>query len=121
MQKDTAYSLTLQIFTAGHWHDAMRLEFPEPQRGFVGPCRFHYRQDYLADHLDPQTVYQVSVITLPQVLRVGNRVRIVYSGPITVGGVPGWYVNIDHPIARALTGWFDWITSATAPVVHNSG
>ena len=52
LQKDTAYSLTLQIFTAGHWHDAMRLEFPEPQRGFVGPCRFHYRQDYLADHLE---------------------------------------------------------------------
>ncbi len=52
MQTRPAYSLILQIFTAGYWRDAMRLEFPEPQKGFAGPCRFHYRQDYLVDNLD---------------------------------------------------------------------
>ncbi|AZF02744.1 hypothetical protein C4J95_5330 [Pseudomonas orientalis] len=52
LQKGAAYSLMLQIFTAGYWRDAMRLEFSEPQKGFAGPCRFHYRQDYLVDNLD---------------------------------------------------------------------
>ena len=46
------HSLMLQIYTEGHWHDAMRLEFSEPQKGFDGPCRFHYRQDYLVENLD---------------------------------------------------------------------
>jgi len=52
MQMETTYSLILQIFTAGHWRDAMRLEFSEPAKGFDGPCRFHYRQDYLVDNLE---------------------------------------------------------------------
>ncbi|WP_262499488.1 hypothetical protein [Pseudomonas proteolytica] len=51
-QRKPFTSLMLQIFNAGHWHDAMRLEFSEPQKGFDGPCRFHYRQDYLVEHLD---------------------------------------------------------------------
>ncbi|WP_124388823.1 HipA domain-containing protein [Pseudomonas sp. R5-89-07] len=62
MRTELTYSLTLQIFTAGHWRDAMRLEFPEPQRGLEGPCRFHYRQDYLVDHLeDIQLPFSMSV------------------------------------------------------------
>ena len=51
MPTEAIHSLMLQIFNAGHWHDAMRLEFSEPQKGFDGPCRFHYRQDYLVEHL----------------------------------------------------------------------
>ncbi|ONH42435.1 type II toxin-antitoxin system HipA family toxin [Pseudomonas gessardii] len=49
---ETPYTFMLQIFKEGHWHDAMRLEFSEPQQGFDGPCRFHYRQDYLVENLD---------------------------------------------------------------------
>ncbi|UXV19733.1 HipA domain-containing protein [Pseudomonas fluorescens] len=52
MQTQAPYSLMLQIFNAGHWHDAMRLEFSEPQKGFDGVCRFHYRQEYLVDNLE---------------------------------------------------------------------
>ncbi len=52
LQTETPYRLMLQIFTDGQWHDAMRLEFSEPQKGFDGPCRFHYRQDYLVDNLE---------------------------------------------------------------------
>lgn len=52
MQMEAPYSLMLQIFTDGHWRDAMRLEFAEPQKGFNGACRFHYRQDYLVYNLE---------------------------------------------------------------------
>lgn len=46
------YQMTLQVFAEGHWHDAMRLEFPEPQKGFEGPCRFAYKSEYLVENLD---------------------------------------------------------------------
>ncbi len=52
MQMEAPYSLMLQIFADGQWRDAMRLEFAEPQKGFNGACRFHYRQDYLVDNLE---------------------------------------------------------------------
>lgn len=49
---DDAYRLTLQIFNADRWQDAMTLEFSEPDKGFASPCRFGYESDYLVDHLD---------------------------------------------------------------------
>lgn len=52
MRMDNAYRLTLQIFDAGHWQDAMTLEFSEPDKGFASPCRFGYESTYLVDHLD---------------------------------------------------------------------
>ncbi|WP_439863665.1 HipA domain-containing protein [Pseudomonas antarctica] len=59
---DTPFSLMLQLFTEGQWRDAMRLEFSDPQKGFDGPCRFHYRQDYLVDNLqDIQLPFSKSV------------------------------------------------------------
>ncbi|WP_330212543.1 HipA domain-containing protein [Pseudomonas sp. Z18(2022)] len=48
----TTYRLMLQIFANGRWHDAVRLEFTEPQKGFDGPCQFAYRQDYLVENLE---------------------------------------------------------------------
>lgn len=71
MQMETPYSLMLQIFADGHWHDAMRLEFSEPQKGFDGPCRFHYRQDYLVDNLDS--------IQLPFSASVSARYRLDWN------------------------------------------
>ena len=49
---NTTYRITLQIFVDGHWQDAMRLEFPEPQEGPKGACRFAYKSEYLVEHLD---------------------------------------------------------------------
>jgi serine/threonine-protein kinase HipA len=46
------YTLTLQIYTAGKWLDAMTLIFAEPQKGFEGPCRFAYKQDYITGNFD---------------------------------------------------------------------
>ncbi|WP_339430020.1 type II toxin-antitoxin system HipA family toxin [Pseudomonas taetrolens] len=43
--------LTLQLYSAGQWLDAMTLAFPEPEKGLDGPCRFGYKQDYLLDNL----------------------------------------------------------------------
>ncbi|MET4712968.1 serine/threonine-protein kinase HipA [Pseudomonas sp. PvP125] len=52
LQMENTYLLMLQIFTDGHWRDAMVLEFSEPQKGLEGACRFHYRQDYLVDNIE---------------------------------------------------------------------
>lgn len=41
------HSLTLQIYDAGVWQDAMVLSFADPLRGFVGPCRFAYKSAYV--------------------------------------------------------------------------
>ncbi|VVN97385.1 type II toxin-antitoxin system HipA family toxin [Pseudomonas fluorescens] len=46
------YTLTLQIYAAGNWLDAMTLVFAEPQKGFEGPCRFAYKQGYISDNFD---------------------------------------------------------------------
>ena len=46
------FQLTLQLYSAGQWLDAMTLKFPESEKGFDGPCRFAYTQDYLVDHLE---------------------------------------------------------------------
>lgn len=49
---NTIYQMTLQVFITGHWHDAVRLEFPEPQKGFKGACRFAYKSEYLVENLE---------------------------------------------------------------------
>jgi serine/threonine-protein kinase HipA len=46
------FQLTLQLYSAGQWQDAMTLVFPEPEKGFDGPCRFGYKQDYLLQNLE---------------------------------------------------------------------
>lgn len=50
------YNLTLQVYGAGLWRDAMTLTFDDPANGFLGPCRFAYKASYLlnadADSLD---------------------------------------------------------------------
>jgi serine/threonine-protein kinase HipA len=43
-------NLTLQLFAAGVWHDAMQLRFPDPARGFLGGCHYGYLDDYLWDN-----------------------------------------------------------------------
>lgn len=45
------FQLTLQLYRAGQWQDAMTLAFPEPEKGLKGPCRFGYKQDYLVENL----------------------------------------------------------------------
>ena len=32
------FQLTLQLYSAGQWLDAMTLAFPEPEKGLNGPC-----------------------------------------------------------------------------------
>lgn len=46
------FQLTLQLYSDGQWQDAMTLLFPEPEKGFDGPCRFGYKQAYLLQNLD---------------------------------------------------------------------
>ncbi|MBV4486044.1 HipA domain-containing protein [Pseudomonas sp. SWRI153] len=46
------YNLTLQIFTAGQWRDAMILSFDEPEKGFESRCSFGYEASYLADNIE---------------------------------------------------------------------
>ena len=63
MQMETTYSLILQIFAAGHWRDAMRLEFSEPEKGFDGRCRagdINWRGvcDALAEIIDPEQSFE---------------------------------------------------------------
>lgn len=44
------YQLTLQIFTAGKWDDAMVLSFDNPVKGFESRCNFGYETGYLVDN-----------------------------------------------------------------------
>jgi serine/threonine-protein kinase HipA len=44
--------LTLQLYTLGHWQDAMNLEFEQPELGQGSPCNFAYDHHYLINHLD---------------------------------------------------------------------
>ncbi|KVV01650.1 MULTISPECIES: hypothetical protein [unclassified Pseudomonas] len=46
------FQLTLQLYSAGQWQDAMTLVFPEPEKELDGPCRFGYKQDYLLQNLE---------------------------------------------------------------------
>lgn len=46
------YDLTLQIYTAGVWHDAMVLSFDSPEKGFESRCSFGYEQTYLFDNYE---------------------------------------------------------------------
>lgn len=46
------YDLTLQIFTAGNWQDAMILSFDDPEKGFEGRCSFGYETAYLAENIE---------------------------------------------------------------------
>jgi serine/threonine-protein kinase HipA len=46
------FQLTLQLYSAGQWQDAMTLVFPAPDKGLDGPCRLGYKQDYLVQNLE---------------------------------------------------------------------
>lgn len=43
------YTLTLQIYGAGAWKDAMTLSFDDPSQGLLSPCRFAYKAGYVLD------------------------------------------------------------------------
>lgn len=45
------YNLILQIFTAGQWHDAMTLDFDDPEKGFESRCSFGYEAGYLGENI----------------------------------------------------------------------
>jgi serine/threonine-protein kinase HipA len=44
--------LTLQLFAAGVWQDALQLRFPDPARGFHGGCHFGYFDEYIWSHME---------------------------------------------------------------------
>lgn len=44
--------LTLQLYCAGAWADAMTLTFDQPEAGFASPCSFGYVPQYLVDNLE---------------------------------------------------------------------
>lgn len=46
------YNLTLQIFNAGKWHDAMILRFDNPEQGFESRCSFGYETPYLVENIE---------------------------------------------------------------------
>jgi serine/threonine-protein kinase HipA len=49
---DDMYDLTLQIYWAGNWHDAMILSFDSPEKGFESRCNFGYQQTYLFENYE---------------------------------------------------------------------
>jgi serine/threonine-protein kinase HipA len=49
---DDMYDLTLQIYTAGNWHDAMILSFDSPEKGFESRCSFGYETPYLVENIE---------------------------------------------------------------------
>jgi serine/threonine-protein kinase HipA len=49
---DDMYDLTLQIYTAGNWHDAMILSFDSPEKGFESRCNFGYETPYLVENIE---------------------------------------------------------------------
>jgi serine/threonine-protein kinase HipA len=46
------HNLTLQIFDAGKWHDAMVLSFDSPEKGFESRCSFGYESAYLVENIE---------------------------------------------------------------------
>ncbi|MBZ9784573.1 HipA domain-containing protein [Pseudomonas sp. REP124] len=44
------YNLTLQIFTAGKWDDALVLSFDNPEKGFESRCSYGYETTYLMEN-----------------------------------------------------------------------
>lgn len=46
------HNLTLQIFDAGKWHDAMVLSFDAPDKGFESRCSFGYETAYLVSNIE---------------------------------------------------------------------
>lgn len=57
--------LTIQLFTEGAWHDAMKLRFVDAQKGFEGGCHFAYLGHYLSNNLDClETLFAKSVSAL---------------------------------------------------------
>lgn len=46
------YRLTLQLYGAGKWQDAMTLTFDDPKAGFESSCSFGYEQGYLLENLE---------------------------------------------------------------------
>ncbi|AKA21520.1 toxin HipA [Pseudomonas chlororaphis] len=46
------FHLTLQLYCAGAWADAMTLSFDKPEDGFASPCSFGYVPQYLVDNLE---------------------------------------------------------------------
>lgn len=62
MQMETPFKLTVQVFEANTWQDAMILEFLEPQNGFASPCRYGYETSYLGNHLERiETLFAAAV------------------------------------------------------------
>jgi len=49
---DGMYTLTLQIFAAGIWRDAMDLNFDSPEKGFESRCNFGYETPYLVESIE---------------------------------------------------------------------
>ena len=45
-------TLTLQIYNAGKWQDAMTVTFDEPERGFDSHCSFGYETGYLVERIE---------------------------------------------------------------------
>ena len=61
------HSLTLQLYSGHSWHDAMRLNFEQPEAGLTGVCSFGYEQTYLLEtleHIGSRLEHAVSV-TVP--------------------------------------------------------
>ncbi|VVO27637.1 HipA domain-containing protein [Pseudomonas fluorescens] len=46
------YNLTLQVFTAGNWQDAMIFSFDSPEKGFESRCNFGYETPYLIENIE---------------------------------------------------------------------
>jgi len=61
------HSLTLQLYSGHAWHDAMHLNFEQPEAALAGSCSFGYEQAYLLEtleHIGSRLEHAVSV-TVP--------------------------------------------------------
>ena len=57
------YRLTLQLYSASEWLDAMTLIFPEPDKGFEGPCRFAYHSEFVAHHVEDVPTFFANAVS----------------------------------------------------------
>ena len=64
----------------------------------MAPQLFLRAQRYLQTHSVPQRTYRISVIAAPYTLRVGDKVRVIYTGAVTQSGVTVNWIDLDEEL-----------------------
>lgn len=71
--------LTLQLHHHGHWQDAMRLRFLQPEDGLASPCILDYHQPWLLEQLEQ--LDSIGPLAVASQLPLGWDVRSYSAAP----------------------------------------